>query len=500
MSVSSTRTRPTRTRPARTLRARLAALLGLVVLLTGCQGAYDLPLPGGAANGPDVYRVTIDFADVLDLVPQSAVKVNDVTVGAVESVELHDWHARVVVRIEDDVELPDDADATLRQTSLLGEKFVSLSAPASGGVGRLSDGDVIPLDRTGRNPEVEEVLGALSLLLNGGGVAQLQTINRELNDALEGRESDVRDALEQLDVFVTGLDQHKSEIVRAIEAIDRLSATLAAQQQDIATALDTIPGGLRVLADQREQLTAMLTALSDLGVTATRVIDASQADTVANLQALDPVLTQLAAAGDALPESLDVFVSYPFPDVAAEGIKGDYTNLSIRLDANLSDLDSLLPQPTGGPSLPPLPSLPLPSLPIPTDLPTLPLPELCGALGLAGDCQLPPVQQICQDLVGAAACDPVVEICEATGGVLTPGGICQLPPLTEVCRELPVLGQTLCPAGQPTATQTVTAPPSSTTPPPICLPIIGCVGGDRTDASGRSSYDPALAALLLGGV
>lgn len=486
------------TRTRRVLRRRLAALLGLVVLLTGCQGAYDLPLPGGAANGPDVYRVAIDFADVLDLVPQSAVKVNDVTVGAVESIELRNWQARVVVRIEDDVELPDDADATLRQTSLLGEKFVSLSAPATGGVGRLSDGDVIPLDRTGRNPEVEEVLGALSLLLNGGGVAQLQTINRELNDALEGRESDVRDALEQLDVFVAGLDQHKSEIVRAIDAIDRLSATLQAQQQDIATALDTVPGGLRVLADQREQLTAMLTALSDLGVTATRVIDASQADTVANLRALDPVLTQLAAAGDALPESLDVFVSYPFPDVAADAIKGDYTNLSVRLDANLSDLDSLLPQPTGGPSPPPLPEPPLPELPE-LPVPTVPLPELCSALGLPGDCELPPVQDICASLGLAAGCDPVQAICERSGGVLLPGGVCQLPPLVDVCSSVPVLGPSLCPGGTPTVTPTPPAPPPSA-PPIVCtLPLPLCAdasGGGRGDGT----YDVALAALLLGGV
>jgi hypothetical protein len=140
----------------------------------------------------------------------------------------------------------------------------------------------------------------------------------------------------------------------------------------------------------------------------------------------------------------------------------------------------------------------VPSLPIPTDLPTLPLPELCEALGLEGTCQLPPVEQICQDLVGTAACDPVVEICEATGGVLQPGGLCELPPLTEVCGALPVLGQTLCPGGTPTATQTVTASPS--TAPPVCLPLIGCVDGGRTDASGTRTYDPALAALLLGGV
>jgi len=494
----------------RSLARRLAALLALVVLLTGCQGAYDLPLPGGAANGPDVYRVTIEFEDVLDLVPQSAVKVNDVTVGAVESVELDDWHAKVVVRLEDSVDLPDNADATLRQTSLLGEKFVSLADPgtdggAGTGVGRLSDGDLIPLDRTGRNPEVEEVLGALSLLLNGGGVAQLQTINRELGDALEGREPDVKETLEQLDVFVSGLEEQKSEIVRALEAIDRLAVTLEAQQQDIATALDTIPGGLEVLADQREQLTAMLTALSELGVTATRVIDSSQADTVANLKALDPILTELAAAGDALPNSLDIFVSYPFPDNAVDGIKGDYTNLRITLDANLSDLDSLAPQPTSGPTLPPLPSVPalpslpsLPSLPIPT---TLPLPELCGALGLPANCQLPPVDEICEDLAGGAVCDPVAEICEASGGVLLPGGLCELPPLADVCSSVPVLGPSLCPGGTPTSTPTVPTSP----PPIICETVLGipvCPGAAGAGTSGRSSrgYDTELAALLLGGV
>ncbi|NHA00701.1 hypothetical protein G5V59_13650 [Nocardioides sp. W3-2-3] len=67
--------------------------------------------------------------------------------------------------------------ASIRQTSLLGEKFVSLAAPTNGGQGRLSDGDVIK--NGGRNPEVEDVLGALSLVLNGGGIAQAKTISTE---------------------------------------------------------------------------------------------------------------------------------------------------------------------------------------------------------------------------------------------------------------------------------------------------------------------------------
>ena len=102
------------------------------------------------------------------------------------------------MQLPNDIDLPDNAVAEIRQTSLLGEKFVSLSPPETDpSPAPLSDGDVIELADTGRNPEVEEVLGALSLVLNGGGVAQLKTIASELNQALEGREDAAKSVFRQ---------------------------------------------------------------------------------------------------------------------------------------------------------------------------------------------------------------------------------------------------------------------------------------------------------------
>ena len=102
---------------------------------------------------------------------------------------------------------------------------------------------MIPLDRTGRNPEVEEVLGAMSLLLNGGGVAQLKTISTELNNALEGREDNVRSVLDQLDTFMTQIDENKDAIVQAIESLNRLAVSLNEQKGAITLALDEMPAG-----------------------------------------------------------------------------------------------------------------------------------------------------------------------------------------------------------------------------------------------------------------
>jgi phospholipid/cholesterol/gamma-HCH transport system substrate-binding protein len=372
------------------MRARIALTAATAALLAGsltaCEGIADLPLPGGAATGSDAYRVTVDFADVLDLVPQSAVKVNDVTVGAVDHVTLDGWHARVTLRLRKDVRLPDNAVAELRQTSLLGEKFVSLSPPTGEQPhGRLSDGDTIPLSRTGRNPEVEEVLSALSLLLNGGGVAQLKTINVELTRAMQGHEDDIKGAISNLDTFIGDLDAHKSEVVRAIDGLDHLSATLAAQKDDIASAVDNLGPGLKVLADQRKQLTTMLTALSNLGRVGTRVINASKDDTIANLRALDPILAKLSEAGANLPGALEMLVTYPFPQAATGAVQGDYTNLRITADI---DLRNILINLNGGknpslPSLPPIPSLPKPTVSVPSlPLPSVPLPTVPGVPGV----------------------------------------------------------------------------------------------------------------------
>ncbi|MFJ8078289.1 MCE family protein [Streptomyces sp. NPDC096176] len=365
--------------PRRHRAVALATAMGSV-LLTGCDfnGLYDVSLPGGAAADGNAYHVTADFRDVLDLVPQSAVKVNNVTVGAVEKVELVGWHARVRLRIADDVKLPGNAVAELRQTSMLGEKYVALSPPVGiEASGRLTDGARIPLSRTGRNPEIEEVLSALSALLNGGGVAQLKTITVELNKALEGRENRVKDLLGELDTFIGGLDKQRKEIVRALKGIDRLAERLAAEKKTIAQAVDTVPGALKVLADQRRDLTAMLTSLSDLGKTGTKVINTSRADTVANLKSLQPILQQLNKAGSDLPNSLELLTTYPFPRNVTGAIKGDYVNLKITADLDLASVyGNLAEEPPGpGPEEPELPEVPgTPDLPGVPGLPKAPLP------------------------------------------------------------------------------------------------------------------------------
>jgi len=320
-----------------------AALAGL--LLSACDASvYSLPLPGGPDVGEDPMTVKVEFADVLDLVPQSTVKVNEVSVGKVTAIDLEGYQALVTLAVRRDVELPDNAVAELRQTSLLGEKFVDLSAPEEGASSNaLGDGDTIPLERAGRNPEVEEVLGALSLLLNGGGVAQLKTITQELNKALEGREESARSVLRNLRTFTGQLDENKADIVAAIESLNRLALAAEKQLPTIDKALEELPSALDSIDRQRDDLVEMLAALNDLSDVAVDVIARSKGATITSLERLNPVLTQLAASGDDFTNAFHVFLTYPFvdevvgrdPQVARNLHMGDYTNLSITLDVDV---------------------------------------------------------------------------------------------------------------------------------------------------------------------
>jgi phospholipid/cholesterol/gamma-HCH transport system substrate-binding protein len=326
----------------------VVALLLVLVTATGCAfgGLYDTPLPGGADLGDHPYRVTVAFRDVLDLVPQSSVQVDDVPVGRVEHIALapDGRTAEVTVTLNAAVRLPANATASLRQSSLLGEKFVELAAPTDEQPrGTLTDGGSIPVSRTNRNPQIEEVLGALSMLLNGGGVGQLQQITREVNTALSGREPDVRELLANLNTFVSGLDSHRDDITRALGNVDKLSGSLAARSDEISGVLQDLGPGIDVLARQRDQLVSMLDSLNSLSGVAVDTVNRGKDDLIADLRALEPTLRQLDTAGRQLPQAMELLLTFPFPDSALNAIKGDYLNLFLDYHAQTGP-----PLPLGG--------------------------------------------------------------------------------------------------------------------------------------------------------
>ncbi|RZS37202.1 phospholipid/cholesterol/gamma-HCH transport system substrate-binding protein [Herbihabitans rhizosphaerae] len=381
------------------IRLKLAGLAAATMLLSGCgfTGIYDLPLPGGADLGDHPYSVKVQFRDVLDLVPQSGVKVNEVAIGRVDKIGLAEdgWTAEATLLVNGDVNLPANAVARVRQSSLLGEKFIELAPPNNGtpGVGRLSDGAVIKLDRTSRNTEIEEVLGALSMLLNGGGLEQLQTISKELTAATEGRATDIKATLNNVNTMARTLDASKGSITKALDGLNKLSGTLNGQKDKAVAVIDNIGPGIKTLTDQRGQLVTMLQSLQSLSGVAIDTVNRSQEDLIADLKSLTPALRKLAEAGGNLPKALELLFTLPFPDGAMDAVRGDYFNLFLDVDLKLQDIIDNLSRSRQNPlrDIPGLgPIIAGPQQGVPGNAPPpLPLPSLGGPSNSYGNDPLP---------------------------------------------------------------------------------------------------------------
>ena len=243
------------------------------------------------------------------------------------------------------------------------------------------------------------------------------------------------------------LDERKGDIVDAIESINRLAISARTHQDSIDLALDELPSALDSLDRQRKDLVAMLqglTRLSDVGV---RVINATQTSTVNSLKALDPILTNIARAGDDFAKGFSTFLTYPFideavgrdPNVARNLHMGDYVNLSIDLQLDLNKL-----------RLPDLVCIPI------NELPDSPLDELINLKNL---------------------CDGATRVLQSC---------LRTPPDAQAClNALPkFLDDNFCRLGG------------------INLPVLcgGLLGGARTPApGGRSPADDLLGSVLNGG-
>ena len=328
----------------RTGRATAGTLILLAVTLTGCQwqGVNSLPLPGTAGHGPGSFTIKAQLPDVDNIERNSRVRVGDVTVGSITKIERQGWHALLTMTINGDVDLPANATATVGQTSLLGSKHVELAAPKNAPAkGKLHNGSLIPLSAGSAYPSTEQTLSALSLILNGGGIGQIQDITRALSTAFAGREKDLRSLIGQLDQFASEVNDQTADIITATQSLDNVAGQFADQKPVVDKALATLPKALSVLKDERQKLADALDFLGKFSAVAADSVNQTKDNLVTELQQLGPVLESLANAGPALTRSLSLLSTYPWPnDTLEKWIRGDVANTSLIFDFTLSRLDS----------------------------------------------------------------------------------------------------------------------------------------------------------------
>jgi len=274
--------------------ATLAGGAALAMAAAGC-GLSLQQLPKIGSLGKLSYPLRAQFTDVLNLPANAQVRRGSEVIGQVTGIAVHDFVADLTLRVRDGVRLPVGTTAEVRFDNPLGEEYVVLEPPLRPATAYLAANAVIPTDRTQTAPSVEDTLGALSTVLNGGGIAQLGTIIHELNQTFAGNQPQIRQLLSNIDTAVTALAGNAGSLDNALAAVSDLMRQLNQGSATIVTGISTLAPAIGVLAGENGQFQQLINGLNQLSGVANAVAQQSGANSVAAVRSLLPVVDQIVS-------------------------------------------------------------------------------------------------------------------------------------------------------------------------------------------------------------
>ncbi|MDF2824423.1 MAG: mammalian cell entry protein [Mycobacterium sp.] len=329
-------------------RTLVLAVTAMLLASCGWKGVANVPLPGGPGTSGDTMTVYVQMPDTLALNVNSRVRVADVFVGSVRKIELVNWVAVLTLDVDPDIKLPQNATARIGQTSLLGTQHVELAAPADPVSQPLRSGDTITLQNASAFPTTERTLASIATVLNGGGIPNLEVIQTEVNNILDGNAEQVRAFLGKLDVFTEQLNAQRDDLTRAIDSTNELLTIVAARNDTLDRVLTEFPPLIKYFADQRDLFADAVLALGRFSKATGDNLSAARADLETNLRLLQRPLKQLGRASPYLAGALELMLTAPFPiDNVPKVVRGDYINTSATFDLTLSTLDNAFLTGTG---------------------------------------------------------------------------------------------------------------------------------------------------------
>ncbi len=326
------------------------AFLLVPVVLTSCtwRGIANVPLPVGRGTGADRLTIYVQMPDTLALNTNSRVRVADVWVGTVRAIALKNWIATLTLDLDPGVKLPANATAKIGQTSLLGTQHVELAAPKNPSAQPLKSGDTIALKNSSAYPTVERTLASVAVILNGGGLANLDAIQTEVVNILDGHADQIRELLGRLDTFVGELNRQRDDLTRAIDSTNQLLTIVANRDDTLDRVLTEIPPLIQHFADTRNLFADATESLGRLSDVANQTLADTRPNLNRNLQSLQRPLRQLGLGSPYIVGALKLGLTAPFNiDDISQVIRGDYVNVSPVLDLTLSSLDNAMLSGTG---------------------------------------------------------------------------------------------------------------------------------------------------------
>ena len=327
------------------------ALLAAAITLTSCaswHGIANVPMPGGPGTGAGSYTVYVQMPDTLALNDNSRVRVADVFVGTVRAVKLTNWVPTLTLSLDKSVKLPKNATAKIGQTSLLGSQHVELAPPPDPSPELLKNGDTIPLKNSSGYPTTEQTLASFALILRGGGIPNLEVLQNEVYNIVNGRADQIRAFLGKLDTFTARLDEQRDDITRAIDSTNQLLTYVGSRSDVLDRVFTEFTPLIKHFADKQNLFINAVDATGRLSQVANQYLAPSRSNLHQDMLSLQCPLRELGRASPDLIRALKLLLVVPFDiDSVPKSFRGDYFNLSLTVDLTLSAVDNAVLTGTG---------------------------------------------------------------------------------------------------------------------------------------------------------
>jgi phospholipid/cholesterol/gamma-HCH transport system substrate-binding protein len=309
---------------------RALGLIGALLVVSGLAAC---------GSGGGSIKVDAIFHQVGDLPRFANVQSSDVVIGSVRAISLDGYNARVTLQIDKDAQIPRNALALIRSTSLLGEEFVELRRPANEAPSAqtLQNGDVIPLDRTDRIPGLDDALISLGRLLEGGTTADLATVIHSSGQIMKDKGAELGQIFAELRQVTPVLAGRAPEVAAAIDNLNSAIKTVARSADVVARAVASTAGATGILAKQRDDLDRLVRSLDGASAVLARLTKATTPATDRQVKDLTAVVDKVMTTTSDLDKTLSSLAQ--FTDLWPRAFPGDY----LQLDVVLSFTDTAPP-------------------------------------------------------------------------------------------------------------------------------------------------------------
>lgn len=204
----------------------------------------------------------------LQLPKYGDVRYNGVLVGQIRKISQEGDKAYIKLGLEPAHarRMPVNLEASILPTTLFGQKYVSLAAPAEPGRLGVADGTLIPSERVHTSVELNQVLARLFPLLRAVRPADLSATLSALATALSGRGEAIGQTLDRLDGYLSTINDHLPTLREDLSLLADVSDAYNIAAPDLVAALGNLTVTSRTITTQKQGVASLL---SDLRTVAT---------------------------------------------------------------------------------------------------------------------------------------------------------------------------------------------------------------------------------------